>query len=133
MIFKESDHKEFEKVILCDFDGTIIKDTSKENILDEIPLDGVQVGLMKLKHSGYIINVWSCRTSQLYSDEFRKQQQHMIEKFLDNNEIMYDEVLMLDKPFALAYIDLRSINPDWSKIVSTVKYLECEIRNVEEN
>ena len=131
MIFDEESQNDFEKVILCDFDGTIIKDTTKKNILDEIPLDGVKVGLMKLKHDGYTINIWSCRTSQFYSDKFRKQQKSMIEIFLDNNEILYDEVLLTDKPFAVAYIDSRSIRRDWSKILSTLKYLECEIRNVE--
>ena len=131
MIFGESSHKEFEKVILCDFDGTIIKNTAKENILDERPLEGVKTGLMKLTHAGYTINIWSCRTSQLYSDEFRKEQKHMIEMFLDMNEILYDEVLLSDKPFAVAYIDACSLKPDWPKILSSVKYLECEIRNVE--
>ena len=131
MIFGKSTQHDFEKVILCDFDGTIIKDYSDMNILDEMPLDGVKMGLSKLKHSGYIINIWSCRTSKLYPDEFRKQQQKMIETFLDNNDIPYDAVLLADKPFAIAYIDSRNIKPDWPKILSTIKFLECEVRNVE--
>ena len=110
-----------KNVIVCDFDGTIIRDTNKIDISDEYPLPLVKDGLKILKDSGYRIKIWSCRTSSLFPLKYRSLQQKMIENFLDKYNISYDAVLNIDKPFCLAYLDSRCAKPDWKNILNQIE------------
>ena len=114
--------QEVRNTVIVDFDGTIIKE-SKEllfNFQDECPFEGVVKGLQKLKEEGYLVKIWSSRTSQLYPLEFRLGQRKMIEKYLKKYEITYDSILLLDKPFACVYVDSRSVKPVWNRILDQV-------------
>ena len=118
--------REIENTIIVDFDGTIIKE-SKEllfNFQDEQPFEGITEGLQKLKDNGYNIKIWSCRTSSFYPAEFRLMQRKMMEKYLKKYKIPFDTILMIDKPFALAYVDLRSIKPDWGNIEKQIENIK---------
>jgi hypothetical protein len=118
--------REVSNTVIIDFDGTIIRE-SKEllfNFQNEPPLEGVIEGLQKLKKNGYHIKIWSCRTSSLYPTEFRLMQIKMVEEYLKKYEIPYDSVLMIDKPFACAYVDSRSIKPEWDHIIEQLENLE---------
>jgi hypothetical protein len=113
-----------EKTIIVDFDGTIIEENLLIDISDLESLSGVRDGLKKLKKEGYIIKIWSCRTSSLYPIEFRKQQKAIIENFLKKHNIPFDVVLMIDKPFALCYVDSRAVKPKWNDITEQINKLK---------
>jgi len=112
-----------DKVVILDFDGTIV-DFKYPDIGDLKP--GAKEVIQQLKDMGYIIKIFSCRTSTELNPELYKRVKHkmgMIE-FLDKHEIPYDEIITdSNKPIATFYIDDRAIeyNNDWNEVIDKIK------------
>ena len=103
------------KIVNLDFDGTIA-DFKFPSIGE--PKKGVKESLQKIKDLGYYIRIFSCRTShEVFKYPIDRQEQvRLMEKYLDKNEIPYDEVLNLNKPLGI-FIDDSAIGyrGDWEK------------------
>jgi len=111
-----------EKVIICDFDGTIVEFAYPE--MGE-PKPRVKENLQRLKDMGYEIHIASCRTSHEVNKYpiDRQVQVRMMEEYLDKHEIPYDRVLNNDKALGVWYIDDRAIafRGDWDKVVAEIE------------
>lgn len=110
------------KVIICDFDDTICEWAYPD--MGE-PKEGVKDALQKIKDMGYEIHILSCRTSheiKKYPID-RQEQVRAMERYLDEHEIPYDEVLNKDKPLAHWYIDDRAIGfrNNWEDVVKEIE------------
>lgn len=110
------------KVVVVDFDGTITRFAYPD--MGE-PQPRAKESLQKLKDMGWTIHILSCRTSvevNKYPID-RQEQVRMMERYLDEHEIPYDEVLNKDKPVAAWYIDDRAIafRDDWDKVVEEIE------------
>ena len=122
--------QEVENTVIVDFDGTIIRESRELifNFQNEQPLKGVVEGLQKLKRRGFIIKIWSCRTSDLYPIEFCLMQRKMMGEYLKKYKIPFDAILMVDKPFAMVYIDNRCLAPDWENIIDQINNLKQKLK-----
>ena len=112
------------KVLNLDFDGTIV-DFRFPSIGE--PKNGVKEALQEIKGMGYYIRIFSCRTSEevfKYSIE-RQQQVRVMERYLDEHEIPYDEILNINKPLGII-IDDNAIGyrGDWEKTLKEFKELK---------
>lgn len=123
MNVQEYINREVNQTIIIDFDGTIIKQSSTlvTNFLDEPPISGVKEGLDSLKNLGFTLKLWSCRTSSIFSQDYRRTQKQLMEEYCKKWKLPIDEVLDLDKPFAKAYIDDLNLIPDWNNILERIK------------
>lgn len=111
-----------DKVCCIDFDGTIVEFAYPE--MGE-PKSGVKESLQKLRDMGWRIVICSCRTChevKKYPID-RTEQVRMMEDYLDEHEIPYDEVLNNDKPLAAWYIDDRAIGfrDNWEDVVKEIE------------
>ena len=111
------DQKPDDKIAIIDFDGTLCK-----FMFPKVgpPEPGVKKAIERLKEKGYIIKIHSCRTAKYWGNN-RERIVHieLILKFLTDNEIPYDELILdMDKPIADVYIDDRAIKYDgnWENI-----------------
>ena len=109
--------------ILVDFDGTIVEDKYPE--IGELK-PGVKEAFTELRNKGVYISVLSCRTSvELFPNKIdRDNQMRLMENFLVENEIPFNEVINYsDKPIATYYIDDRAIEfkDNWNEIVKRIK------------
>jgi len=120
--------EKYKKIIAIDFDGTIVKwnEPPKIGQLQE----GVKEALIKFKKMGFYIVINSCRFNNSWVKDTgldKKQQIELVRNFLDNNEIVYDEIDTGDngKVVAHYYIDDRNIEFDeikgWGHIINKVK------------
>ena len=113
------------KVALIDFDGTIC-DFAYPEMGD--PKEGVKEALQKIRDMGYEIQILSCRTNrELHKYPIDRQQQvREMERYLDEHEIPYDQVLNEYKPLAHVYIDDRGIGfrNNWDEVIKELEELE---------
>ena len=112
--------------VAIDFDGTIVEDKYpnmgflKENVVSAINL---------LKELGCHIIITSCRTNSLIHSSIteRKIQKQLMENFLRQNNILFDEVDdgTYGKVVANVYIDDRAVRfeNNWEEIVRIVNLL----------
>lgn len=114
------------KRVIIDFDGTITKYCLNHE--DGPPQDGVKEALQKLRDMGYYISIFSCRTSiELFKNFIdRSEQQRLMESYLEQHEIPFDEILMYDKPIADFYIDDRNIEfkGKWEETIEKIRKIE---------
>jgi len=111
-----------DKIAIIDFDGTLCKfmfpDVGPAN-------PNVAQALHTLKKAGYIIKIHSCRTATYWNQpDEREIHIQLIEKFLKENSILYDEIILnMDKPIADVYIDDRAINynNNWLEIAKKLE------------
>lgn len=95
------------------------------------PIAGVRRALRRLKEAGYWIVIHSTRTGShykalgIYKDEVNSPE--AIESYLKLNDIPYDEVFVVDKIPAVAYIDDRAMrltgdrySSNWEKIADAL-------------
>lgn len=110
-----------KKVVVIDFDGTLCE-FAFPNIGK--PKPDVKQALEKLKELGYTIRIHTCGTAHRWGKEFRILHIRTMEKFLEENEIPYDEIIInMDKPIADWYIDDRAIQykDNWLDIVQQIE------------
>ena len=103
------------KTIIVDFDGTLCK-FAFPDVGEYEP--GAREALWILKNRGYKIVIHSVRTATYWGMEPQAGHIKVIETFLKDNSIPYDEILLsCDKPIAAAYIDDRGVNHsgDWGE------------------
>src|SRR5260370_30416046 len=115
------------KLVCVDFDGTIV-DFKFPSI--GAPKPGVREALTRFRELGYWIVISSCRNARRFPEIFqvgnedqpvveRKSYKDMV-KFLDDNQIPYDEIDdgSLGKPLAAFYIDDKGIEfrNNWPEI-----------------
>jgi len=110
------------KIIVIDFDGTLCKFAFPDV---GPPEPNVKEALIKLKELGYKICIHSVRTATYRGNRDREHHIRVIEKFMEENELPYDEILTdsnMDKPIAAAYIDDKAIRyeGDWLEIVKNL-------------
>ena len=118
------------KVICIDFDGTIIE-WDYPHIRKA--KKGVKEALEKLKSLGFEIHILSCRTDKSVHPNLIDRLEHIqaMKKFLDENNIPYDQVLNENKPPAFAYIDDRGIGyrDNWENVIKEVEmFLEKDLK-----
>jgi len=110
--------REYPETIVIDFDGTVCKFAFPGV---GPPEPNVKEALTKLKELGYKICIHSVRTATYWGGD-REHHIQVIEKYMKENELPYDEILIdksMDKPIAVAYIDDRAIRYEgnWLEIV----------------
>ena len=107
------------KRIIVDFDGTIINNNVYPNFSE--PKPGVKEALKKLKEEGYYISIHSCRNSLELTNR-PKDAQKLMEEYLKDNDIPFDEIIEFSKPVADYYIDDRAIEfkDNWGEIVKRI-------------
>jgi hypothetical protein len=86
---------------------------------------GVREAFKELKERGAHISISSCRTSieLFYNKVDRDNQKKLIESFLIENKIPFDEVLdYTNKPIANYYIDDRAIKfeNNWDEMINKI-------------
>lgn len=111
------------KTVIIDFDGTLCK--------EEFPKVGslepfVREALQRIKKLGYLIKIHSCRTATYWKDGNRDQHIKIIEQFMKENELPYDEIIVdlnMDKPVAHFYVDDRAVSytGDWLEVVEQIE------------
>ena len=111
--------REYPKTIIIDFDGTLCKFAFPDV---GPPEPGIKEALTKLKELGYRVCIHSVRTATYWGDRKRKHHIQVIEKFMKENELPYDEILVdknMDKPIAEVYVDDRAIRYEgnWLEII----------------
>ena len=113
------------KTAIIDFDGTLC-----EHAFPAVgkPEPHVREALEKLKEMGYEIIIHSCRTAADWGPLNRKEHIKKIEKFMEENELPYDEILTdssYDKPSADVYIDDRGVGyrGNWQETIEEVEKL----------
>ena|ERR1700761_1630021 len=118
------------KTICVDFDGSLC-DFAFPNI--GAPKAGAKAALTLFRQLGYRIIIWSCRCSHWHYDIYggdpteptlkRDRVKEMI-KFLEENEIPYDEIDdgSRGKPTANYYLDDRAVRIDdnWAEIAAFI-------------
>lgn len=96
--------EKFLPTVVFDFDGVIHSYTSGwrgVGIISDPPVPGIAEAINDIRERGYQVIVVSTRCASDYGKA-------AIEKFLEENDIVVDEVLA-HKPPALVYIDDRAI------------------------
>ncbi len=101
-----------EPCIVIDFDGTICEHRWPE--VGE-PTLGVREALQAFKKMGLRIVIHSVRTASYWREHAEtdprldpEQQVQLIENFMREHDLPFDEICMADKPLAVAYIDDRA-------------------------
>ena len=112
-----------EKIINCDFDGTICD--FEYPAMGELK-KGVIEALQKFKDDGFDIRIFSCRTSEevvKYPID-RQGQKRKMEQYLDDKKVSYDEVLNINKPVGI-FIDDNAVGfrNNWEEISEEVDKL----------
>jgi histidinol phosphatase-like enzyme len=110
--------RETDKVICVDFDGTIYD----HDYPDVGPIKpGVIDALTRLREAGWWIAISSCRTKQQRfpvketdfdgnTVETPFDSARLMAAILDRDGVPYDEILVVDKPYARYYVDDRGIS-----------------------
>lgn len=111
--------RKYSETVIIDFDGTLCKFEFPDV---GPPEPDIKEALDKLKELGYRILIHSVRTATYWDDGKRNHHIQAIEKFMEENKLPYDEILIgenMDKPMAIAYIDDKAIryNGNWLDIV----------------
>ena len=104
--------KSLEKTVMVDFDGTICRWAYPEM---PPPFEGVREALTNLQRGGFKVIIWTVRTASYwkmaeFSDDRRPLMNILQElrTYLNLHEIPHDDICLVDKPLAVAYIDDRA-------------------------
>lgn len=106
------------KICCIDFDDTL------RDSLTELPIEGAREALEKLKENNFYIMICSCRTNHSIRKHpiDRTEEIRFMSKFLEENNIPFDEILDNDKPIADYYLDDcgRQINNNWMEVADSI-------------
>ena len=109
-----------------DFDNTIIHWANFPEFGELI--DGAKEALEKIKDMGFYISIFSCRTSKEVFKHLidRVEQVRKIEEYMKEHNLIYDEILMRDKPVANYYIGDEAIGfrGNWEETINELEELE---------
>ncbi|MFQ5964722.1 MAG: hypothetical protein ACE5KZ_10585 [Candidatus Scalinduaceae bacterium] len=105
--------------IVVEFDGVIC-----ENKFPDVgePIGGVREALNTLKRAGYRIIIHSRRTSSYLKNKLICNQYQWIADYMEYYKLYYDDIWLLDKPIAVAYIDDKALNfyNNWEEITEQI-------------
>ena len=101
-----NDDRPVPKVIIVDFDGTICGDKFPDC---GPPEPHVREGLQKLKDDGFDIHIHSVSTDGNWGRKNSCGHFLRIKNYMQEHDLPYGEILLADKPYAVAYIDDRGV------------------------
>ncbi|MBM4047176.1 MAG: hypothetical protein FJ279_18895 [Planctomycetes bacterium] len=113
--------------IVVDFDGTIC-----EHQFPDVgpPKMGVKEALERFRQLGLRIIIHSVRTASYWREAAKQdpsldpdRQAQLIRNYMAEHQLPFDEILMADKPLAIAYIDDNAIRfeDNWWEITQAIE------------
>ena len=91
-------------------------------------LDESNKALEKIKDMGFYISIFSCRTSKEVFKHLidRVEQARKIEEYMEEHNLIFDEILIRDKPVASYYIGDEAIGfrGNWVDTINELEELE---------
>ena len=115
-----------DKRLVIDFDNTI----SHWNNFPEFgePVDGTKEALEEIKNMDFYISIFTCRTSKEVFKNLidRTEQVRKIKEYMNKHNLIFDEILLVDKPVANYYIGDEAIGfrGNWKNTIDELKELE---------
>jgi histidinol phosphatase-like enzyme len=108
---KQIAKKRLQKAVVFDFDGTITIEDIHPPSAPTAPNKDVVAKMKELKDRGFKIIISSCRWStELNSEKVAEKNKKEIEKYLQDNNIPFDELWAPNKPKGYVYVDDHGVN-----------------------